>query len=123
MFFSLADYGGKRCVTKMSLLDMEVIGRNGPGPHSRRRFDRNGMGSIWPTSRSCASNSSKKDVHVDDIRIVPHPHHYGREASTSTHRVTNLPFVLGEGRESWWGINPAESITSLCRPANGLGRL
>lgn len=113
MFFSLADYGGKRCVTKMSLLDMEGGGIGTEWtrvriPLQAFRPERNGV-NLANIKELRIEFQQKGDVHVDDIRIVPHQHHYGREASTSTHRVTRLPFTLGEGQESWWGITPDES--------------
>ena len=122
MFFSLADYGGKRCVTKMSLLDMEggVIGTEWTRVRIPFRPSvRNAMGSTWPTSRSCASSSSRRGRPCGR-----HPHRAPSTriwpgGSTSTHRVTELPFTLGEGQESWWGINRLNPITSFCRPPTG----
>ena len=103
MFFSLADYGGKRCVTKMSLLDMEGGGIGTEWtrvriPLQAFRPERNGV-NLANIKELRIEFQQKGDVHVDDIRIVPHQHRFGREASTSTHRVTALPFALGEGRE------------------------
>lgn len=113
MFFSLADYSGKRCVTKMSLLDMEGGGIGTEWtrvriPLQAFRPERNGV-NLANIKELRIEFQQKGDVHVDDIRIVPHEHNYGREASTSTHRVTKLPFAMGVDRESWWGIHPSAS--------------
>lgn len=113
MFFSLQDYGGKRCVTKMSILDMEGggIGQDWTRVHiplQAFRPERNGV-NMANIKELRIEFQGKGDVHVDDIRIVPHEHHYGLSPDASTYRVKSLPLAIGRGQEFWWGINPAES--------------
>ena len=113
MFFSLEDYGGKRCVTKMSPLDME-----GGGVGTEWTRVRIPLQAFRPERKGVNMSNIRElriefqqsgDVHVDDIRVVPHQHDYGVAPSTSTYRVESLPFAMGTGQEFWWGINGAES--------------
>lgn len=113
MFFSFQDYGGKRCVTKMNILDMEGggIGQNWTRVHiplQAFRPERKGV-NMANIKELRIEFQGKGDVHVDDIRIVSHAHSYGLSPETSTHRVESLPMSIGSGQEFWWGINPEES--------------
>lgn len=113
MFFSFQDYGGKRCVSKMSILDMEGggIGQDWTRvriPLQAFRPERNGV-NMANIKELRIEFQGQGDVHVDDIRIVPHEHHYGLSPDTSTHHVAALPMPVGCGGEFWWGINEAAS--------------
>ena len=76
MFFSLEDYGGKRCVTKMSPLDME-----GGGVGTEWTRVRIPLQAFRPERKGVNMSNIRElriefqqsgDVHVDDIRVVPH---------------------------------------------------
>ena len=109
MFFVLSDYTGRHCRSKVNILDIEG-GRIGTSwtrvrvPLQSFRPERKGV-NLSNIKELRIEFQRQGDVHVDDIRVVPHTHLYALEASTSEYRVNGLPMAIGCGREHWWGIN------------------
>lgn len=109
MFFSLADYSGKMCVSKINYLDIEggVIDHNWTKvriPLQAFNHERKGvnMSNIKELRIEFQQSGS---VHIDDMKIVPHEHNYIKTDTEFKTTYNSFPIHIGVGSQYWWGIN------------------
>ncbi len=113
MFFSLWDYGGKQCSSKINYLDIEggVIDKNWTKvriPLQAFNYERKGvnMSNIKELRIEFQQSGS---VHIDDMKIVPHEHNYTKTDTEFKTTYNSFPIQIGVGSQYWWGINPTYS--------------
>lgn len=113
LFFSLLDYSEKQCFGKINILGIE----NGEItqkwtkvtiPLSTFPYWKKGvnMGNIKELRIELQRSGN---IHIDDIKLVPHNHNYKIEDSDFTKIFNAHPIVIGNEKKYWWGV-----IESIC---------
>ena len=109
MLFSLVDYSGKQCFSKVSISGME----DGLVDHQWRKViiplptfkhEKKGV-NISNIKDIRIQLMNKGDFHLDDIKIVPHKHLYKVNKKNFTKKINTLPVILGNEKKYWWGVN------------------
>ena len=109
MFFILVDYGGKQCRANINFLDLEggkidSKWRQIRIPFQSFNYEKRGV-NMANIKELRLEFQRKGDLHIDNIKIVPHEHKYKKTSDAFT-KVFNLhPIRVGVGKEYWWGIN------------------
>lgn len=110
MFFSLLDYSGKQCNSKINLLDvegkkMDTSWRKVRIPLSTFNYQKKDI-NISNIKELRVELQRSGDVHIDNMRIVSHQHNFGFDASDFTKSYNSFPIPIGQEKKYWWGVNP-----------------
>tara|TARA_B100001093_G_scaffold281613_1_gene269045 strand:- start:1933 stop:3177 length:1245 start_codon:yes stop_codon:yes gene_type:complete len=109
MFFSLVDYNEKQCFSRMNVLGIDggVIDhkwRKVIIPLSTFKYQKKGV-NISNIKELRIQLQRKGNVHIDDIKVVPHHHPFKIQKSNFTKTFENFPIALGDIKKYWWGVN------------------
>jgi len=109
MFFSLVDYSEKQCFSKINILGIEgqIIDQKWRKviiPLSTFKYQKKGV-NISNIKELRIQLQRKGDVHIDDLKIVPHVHNYGFAQSHFSNSFSSFPIPLGKEKKYWWGVN------------------
>lgn len=109
ILFSLADYSGKQCFSKISILGMEdgIVDqkwRKVTIPLPTFKHKKKGV-NISNIKDLRIQLMNKGDFHLDDIKIVPHKYLYKVNKKNSTKKINTFPVILGNEKKYWWGVN------------------
>ena len=109
MFFILVDYGGKQCRANINYLDLEggkidTMWRRIRIPLQAFNYEKKGV-NMSNIKELRLEFQRKGDLHIDNIKIVPHNYNYIKSKEKFTKLFDSHPQNLGVGKEYWWGIN------------------
>ena len=109
MLFSLVDYSGKQCFSKVNILGMEdgVVDqkwRKVVIPLPTFKYEKKGV-NLSNIKELRVQLMKKGDFHLDDIKIVPYSYSYLVSSETFTKKFNTLPITLGNEKKYWWGVN------------------
>jgi len=109
MFFILVDYGGKQCRANINYLDLEggkidTMWRRIRIPLQAFNYEKKGV-NMSNIKELRLEFQRKGDLHIDNIKIVPHNYNYIKSKEIFTKLFDSHPQNLGVGKEYWWGIN------------------
>lgn len=113
MFFSLLDYGGKHCNSKINFLGIE-----GGTIDSRWRCVKIPLKSFNYRKKGVNLQNIKElriefknsgAVHMDEIKLVPYADDYQMTSTSYAKTYDKFPIEIGDGKEYWWGINASYS--------------
>ena len=109
MLFSLVDYSGKQCFSKVNILGMEdgVVDqkwRKVVIPLPTFKYEKKGV-NLSNIKELRVQLMKKGDFHLDDIKIVPYSYSYVVSSETFTKKFNTLPITLGNEKKYWWGVN------------------
>ena len=126
MFFSLVDYSGKMCVSKINYLDIDggVISQNWTKvriPLQAFNYEKKGvnMSNIKELRIEFQQSGS---VHIDDMKIVRHEHNYIKTDTNFKSSYNSFPIKIGIGSEYWWGVNSKYSTNFKFAPSSSSGQ-
>jgi hypothetical protein len=115
MLFSMTDYGGKVCRTKINILDIE--GGKITEDWTRVRIPLQAF-NYYKNDVNMSNIKDLRldlqksgDVHIDAMKVVKHHHPFPNHHLNPAQTVyrPDLPLTLGENPDSWWGVNEARS--------------
>ena len=113
IFFSLVDYSGKQCITKINYLGIEggeidTSWTKITIPLQTFNYAQRGV-NMSNIKELKIEFQRKGSIHLDDIRIVSHQHNYKKSNENFRKTFTEQPINIGTEKEYWWGINPRYS--------------
>ncbi len=109
MFFSLVDYAGKNCFSKINILDIEG-GKIDTSwtkiliPLSTFKYQNKGV-NISNIKELRIELQKSGNIHIDNMKIVPHVHDYNFQQSLFSKTFNTFPISIGNEKKYWWGIN------------------
>ena len=114
ILFSLADYSGNQCFSKISILGMEdgIVDqkwRKVTIPLPTFKHEKKGV-NISNIKDLKIQLMNKGDFHIDDIKVVPYKYLYKVNKKNFTKKINTYPVILGNEKKYWWGVN--ENYTS-----------
>ncbi len=114
ILFSLADYSGNQCFSKISILGMEdgIVDqkwRKVTIPLPTFKHEKKGV-NISNIKDLKIQLMNKGDFHIDDIKVVPYKYLYKVSKKNFTKKINTYPVILGNEKKYWWGVN--ENYTS-----------
>ncbi len=109
MFFILVDYAGKQCRANINYLNLEegkidTQWRRIRIPLSAFNYEKRNV-NMSNIKEMRLEFQRKGDLHIDNIVIVPHEHHYKKTNDSFIKAFKSHPILVGIGKEHWWGIN------------------
>ena len=126
MFFSLVDYSGKMCVSKINYLDIDggIISQDWTKvriPLQAFNFEKKGvnMSNIKELRLEFQQSGS---VHIDDMKIVSHEHNYIKTDTNFITSYNSFPIQIGIGSQYWWGVNSKYSTNFKFAPSSSVGQ-
>jgi hypothetical protein len=113
LFLSLVDYNEKQCFSKINYLGIDggVIDHNWRKitiPLSTFKYQNKDV-NISNIKELRIQLQRKGNVHIDDIKIVRHEHNYKILSNNFSKKIISLPFVIGNIKKYWWGVNESYS--------------
>jgi len=124
MFFSLVDYSGKMCVSKINYLDIDggVISQNWTKvriPLQAFNYEKKGvnMSNIKELRIEFQQSGS---VHIDDMKIVRHEHNYIKTDTNFKTSYNSFPIQIGVDSQYWWGVNSKYSTNFKFAPSSSV---
>ena len=126
MFFSIWDYGGKQCFSKINYLDIEggYIGQNWTKvriPLQSFNYKKRGV-NISNIKELRVEFQQSGSVHIDDMKIVPHAHNYNKSDTEFKTTYTSFPIHIGVDSKYWWGVNSKYSSNFEFSPKTVSGK-
>lgn len=109
MFFSLLDYGGNHCFSKINILDVQG-GKIDTSwtkvliPLSTFNFQKKAV-NLSNIKELRVELQKSGAVHIDNMKIVPHAHNYKIEDKSFSAAFNTLPISIGTQKKYWWGVN------------------
>ena len=109
MFFSLVDYADKNCFSKINILDIEG-GKIDTSwtkiliPLSTFKYQKKGV-NISNIKELRIELQKSGNIHIDNMKIVPHVHDYNYQQSLFSKTFNTFPISIGNEKKYWWGIN------------------
>ena len=109
LFFSLVDYSGNNCFSKINVLgiDGQIIDQKWRKviiPLSTFKYQKKGV-NISNIKELRIQLQRQGDVHIDGLKIVPHYHNYKVVQSDFSFSFSDFPVLLGNQKKYWWGVN------------------
>ncbi len=109
MFFILVDYAGNQCRANINYLNLEDGKIDTEWKRIRiplQAFNYQKRGVNMSNIKELRLEFQRKgDLHIDNIILVPHEHHYKLTKNEFKKVFDSHPIQLGVGKEYWWGIN------------------
>ena len=109
MFFSLVDFNEKQCYSRINILGIEggVIDQKWRKviiPLYTFKYQKKGV-NISNIKELRIQLQRRGNIHIDDLKLVPHYHPFKTQKSNFTHTFEDFPIVLGNLKKYWWGVN------------------
>lgn len=113
MFFSLLDYGGKQCNSKINYLGIEggtidSEWRKVQIPLKSFNYKKKGV-NLKNIKELRLEFQKTGDVHIDEMKIVAYKDVYQVIPNSFVTTYDKHPLQIGNGKEYWWGINASYS--------------